>query len=82
MTPKKDLIQELNRGALSKRVLYKDDGVIVIDNTVWQGKIVNPNPKDEPTMAIDSLNKKLYKDSRVHLSFLSIADGVTLCIKK
>ncbi|MFZ4125695.1 MAG: RluA family pseudouridine synthase [Rickettsiales bacterium] len=31
MTSKKDLIQELNRGALVKRVLYKDDGVIVID---------------------------------------------------
>lgn len=31
MSSKKDLIQELNRGALSKRVLYKDEGVIVID---------------------------------------------------
>lgn len=31
MTSKKDLIQELNRGALANRVLYKDEGMIVID---------------------------------------------------
>lgn len=31
MTAKKDLIQELNRGALAKRVLYQDSGIIVID---------------------------------------------------
>jgi O-methyltransferase len=61
--------------------LVRRGGLIAIDNTLWDGKVADPAATDEDTVAIRALNAKLFTDSRVSLSLLPFADGLTLARK-
>ena len=61
--------------------LIRSGGLIMIDNVLWYGKPANPEENDKDTRAIRDFNQKLFKDKRIRLSMLSIADGVTLALK-
>jgi predicted O-methyltransferase YrrM len=61
--------------------LVRPGGLIAIDNTLWDGKPADPAVTDADTVAIRDLNAKLYGDTRVSLSFLPFADGLTLARK-
>lgn len=62
--------------------LVRPGGLIAIDNTLWDGKVADPAVNDPDTVAIRDLNAKLFADERVSLSFLPLADGLTLCVKR
>ena len=51
-------------------------GLIAIDNTLWSGRVLDP--QDDDTRAIAALNDKLAADERVVVAQLTIRDGVTL----
>jgi caffeoyl-CoA O-methyltransferase len=53
-------------------------GLIVIDNTLWSGRVVAPEPDDETTQALAALNDRLARDDRVAVVQLPVRDGVTL----
>ena len=53
-----------------------DRGLIAIDNTLWSGRVLDP--QDEDSKAIAALNDKLAADERVVCVQLTIRDGVTL----
>jgi caffeoyl-CoA O-methyltransferase len=55
-------------------------GVIVIDNVLWSGQVLNP--QDAETRAIVALNEKVLRDDRVDNALLTIRDGVMLAVKK
>lgn len=58
----------------------KSGGVILSDNVLWTGKVVEPlNPKDRATKVLLDYNKKLKEDPRVETVLLPIRDGITLC---
>jgi len=61
--------------------LIRKGGLIVIDNVLWYGKPADPDAKDKDTLAIRELNEMLYRDKRVNISMLAIADGLTLALK-
>lgn len=61
--------------------LIRKGGVILIDNTLWGGRVIDENQQDVDTQAIRNLNKKLQSDPRIELSHLPIADGLTICLK-
>ena len=56
--------------------LLSERGLIAIDNTLWSGRVLDP--QDDTTKAIAALNDKLAADGRVVCVQLTIRDGVTL----
>ncbi|CAB1450330.1 unnamed protein product [Pleuronectes platessa] len=62
--------------------LVRQGGIIAIDNVLWSGRVVNPDPEDLTSQALDALNKKLHLDQRIDLSMLTVGDGLTIAIKR
>jgi predicted O-methyltransferase YrrM len=61
--------------------LVRPGGLIVIDNVLWHGRVLDENDQSDDTNAIRAINKKLHSDGRVHLSLVPIGDGLTLLQK-
>lgn len=61
------------------RILRKG-GVMIIDNVLWRGKVVQSDP-DNRTRSIQEFNKKIYEDDRVLPFLMPIRDGVFLVQK-
>ncbi len=57
-------------------------GLILIDNVLWNGEVLNPANHTEDTRAIRELNDFLVNDNRVDVVMLAVADGLTICRKK
>ncbi|WP_236974381.1 O-methyltransferase [Membranihabitans maritimus] len=55
-------------------------GIILSDNVLWRGKVVDKN-QDDKTAIIDQYNKKIYNDTRVEPFLLPIRDGIMLARK-
>jgi caffeoyl-CoA O-methyltransferase len=53
-------------------------GLIVIDNTLWSGRVVDPDPEDESSVALAELNDRLAGDEELVAVQLPVRDGVTL----
>lgn len=62
--------------------LVRAGGLIIIDNVLWGGSVADASDTQVDTIAIRKLNAKLYNDSRIEISMLPIADGLTLVRKK
>ncbi|XP_068577466.1 catechol O-methyltransferase domain-containing protein 1 [Cebidichthys violaceus] len=62
--------------------LIRTGGIIAIDNVLWSGRVVNPEPSDLTSQALDALNKKLHNDQRIDLSMLTVGDGLSIVIKR
>lgn len=58
--------------------LVRTGGLIAIDNTLWEGKVIDPDVHDEDTEAIRRVNRHLASDERIGLSMIPIGDGLTL----
>ena len=54
-------------------------GVILSDNVLWSGKVVEElNPKDIDTKILLEYNKRLNEDNRLETVLLPIRDGLTI----
>ena len=60
--------------------MVRTGGVIVIDNVLWSGKVLNPS--DESDHAICALNDRVSKDERVDRVLLTVRDGIFLIRKR
>lgn len=56
-------------------------GVILADNVLWGGKVLNPSSNDPDTQAIEAFNLMIKEDSRVEQLILSIRDGLMVIRK-
>ncbi|KAJ6710197.1 CATECHOL O-METHYLTRANSFERASE DOMAIN-CONTAINING PROTEIN 1 [Salix koriyanagi] len=52
--------------------LVRVDGVIVVDNVLWHGKVADPLINDAKTASIRSFNKNIMEDPRVSISMVCI----------
>ena len=61
--------------------LIRPGGLIAIDNVLWDGAVADEAADDPDTLAIRALNSKIHADSRVEISLVPVADGLTLARK-
>jgi len=62
--------------------LVRAGGLIVIDNTLWSGRVADPEISDESTVALRHFNEVLHGDARVDLSLVPVGDGLTLARRR
>jgi caffeoyl-CoA O-methyltransferase len=53
-------------------------GLVVVDNVLWSGRVVDPSATDPDTEAIRAFNDHVLADPRTESVMLPIADGLTL----
>lgn len=62
--------------------LIRPNGLILLDNMLWSGRVADPTVNDADTKALRALNAKLKEDARIELSLLTLADGLTVARKR
>jgi len=60
----------------------RPNGVILVDNTLWMGAVIDPQASDEQTKTIRAFNGAVAADDRVESVILTIGDGLTLIRKR
>lgn len=61
--------------------LLRPGGLMLLDNMLRGGRVIDAAERGEDTQAIREINIKLHHDKRVALSLLPVADGLTLALK-
>jgi len=56
-------------------------GLILIDNVLWKGDVIDDNKKDGMINIIKEFNSHIKNDQRIEKVILPISDGVTVCRK-
>lgn len=62
--------------------LLRPGGLVIVDNTLWDGRVADPEYADEDTVALRHFNEHLHCDERVDLSLVPVGDGLTLARKR
>jgi caffeoyl-CoA O-methyltransferase len=63
-------------------LLVRKGGLILIDNVLWGGSVIDAAKTDDDTTAIRNLNLKLRDDDRIDLGLIPIGDGLTAALKR
>lgn len=59
--------------------LMRQGGLIVFDNVLWKGRVVDPNATDPSARHLRELNFILRDDPRLETTIISLGDGLALC---
>lgn len=60
--------------------LVSSGGLIIIDNSIWQGRVLDP--KENSDFAVNDLNRLIAQDKRVENVHLNVRDGLNLVVKR
>jgi predicted O-methyltransferase YrrM len=60
----------------------RPNGLILFDNVLWMGQVLDAATNDESTRALRELNEFLIADHRVEAVMLPISDGLTIVRKR
>ncbi|MFO7590757.1 MAG: O-methyltransferase [Acidimicrobiia bacterium] len=60
----------------------RPNGVILVDNTLWSGGVIDSARDDDDTQAIRAFNDKVAADERVESVILTLGDGLTMIRKR
>jgi predicted O-methyltransferase YrrM len=58
--------------------LLAASGLMVVDNTLWSGRVADPQEEDDNVQAIRALNDRVRDDPRVENVLLTVRDGMNL----
>lgn len=58
--------------------LVRPGGLVAVDNTLWNARVVDPDDASASTEAVRRFNAYVYGDDRIDLSLVPIGDGMTL----
>lgn len=62
--------------------LVRPGGLVVLDNTLYFGRVTDPADTDPDTVGVREVNKLIRDDPSVDVSLLPMADGLTLVRRK
>ena len=62
--------------------LLRPGGLVLVDNVLWSGAVIDEQDKTEDTAAIRAFNEMVKRDERVDVSMLPVGDGLTLARKR
>jgi len=62
--------------------LVRPGGLIVADNTLWSGRVIDPSNSEAATVALRRFTETLHTDDRIDVSLVPIGDGLTLARKR
>jgi caffeoyl-CoA O-methyltransferase len=60
----------------------RQNGVILVDNTLWSGRITQESDQSTDTLALRAFNDMVAADERVESLILTVGDGLTLIRKR
>ena len=60
----------------------RTNGLLLVDNVLWSGAVVDAAAQDENTQAIRAFNDKVAADDRVESAILPLGDGVSVLRKR
>lgn len=60
----------------------RPNGLILFDNVLWMGQVINGADTSEDTVALRQLNDALIADERVEVVMLPVSDGLTIVRKR
>ncbi len=60
----------------------RSGGLILIDNVLWSGRVIDPSDTSDDTRAIREFNDFIATDERVEAAMIPVADGLTIARKK
>jgi predicted O-methyltransferase YrrM len=61
--------------------LLRPGGLLLADNSLWSGRVIDPADRSVDTEAIRRFNLLLHDDDRISLSLLPVGDGLTIALK-
>lgn len=61
--------------------LLRPGGLVMIDNTLWDGKVLDTDSDEEDTKAIRAFNEYLRDREEIDVSLVPVGDGLTLVRK-
>ena len=67
------------KGFVNTLGLLNQSGLIIIDNVLWQGEVVDEKNNDKFTINIREFNKFVSEDKRVEQIIIPLGDGMTVC---
>lgn len=63
-------------------VLVRQGGLILIDNVLWGGAVIDDSDQSADTLAIRAINEKVGTDDRVDMAMVPTGDGLTIARKR
>ena len=61
--------------------VVRPGGLILVDNVLWSGRVIDPADQSADTVAIRACNEHILTDPRVESVMMHVADGLTLVRK-
>ena len=62
--------------------LLNKGGILISDNVLWHGKVLDENRNyDKTTKLIDEFNKNIIKDKTLQSIMLPLRDGISISVK-
>lgn len=62
--------------------LVRPGGLILVDNVLWDGAVIDPSDQDEATKALRQLNREAPHDERAETVLVPMCDGILVSLKK
>ena len=77
-----DADKENNKNYYDQSIsLLNPDGLIIIDNVLWYGEIVDKKNQDKLTLTIRKFNSYVNNDKRTENLIIPLGDGLSVCRK-